>query len=139
MITVCTVSLSYEIKMTDSNGRANFSDILIPRGPQGQYALVFSSKYKGIEYLGDPIHTVLTSSVAKLEILNLPPFSYDLTIDPLDPKNNFISQPVLRVLDINGNPLQGKYITAFTWPEPQMNFMGSAYDIDGNKIFPKRI
>ena len=77
LITVCTVSLLYEIKMTDINGRANFSDILIPRGPQGQYALVFSSKYKGIGYLGDPIHTVLTSSVAKLEILNLPPFSYE--------------------------------------------------------------
>ena len=84
------------------------------RGPQGIYAFTFQSASTGVTSTSS--YTFLQSQAATLKVLGttMPPAIQQVGIQ-------FSTQPVVQVFDINGNPANGKYVTAFTWPEPIFN------------------
>lgn len=46
----------------------------------------------------------------------------------------FIDQPAVRVFDMEGNPIAGKYVVAFTWPEPHFSGKPTPNLIEAHKI-----
>ena len=117
---------------TDEDGIATMNDIEFKRAPQATYTLNFAVRNNGSLFKSADYSFFLQSIVSSMNVTNSPPFSYDLTVDPLSDENVFTTQPEVIAKDISGNPVVGKKIVAFSWPEPTFLSYGSNYNIEGN-------
>ena len=120
---------------TDNGGYAIFKNLSILRGPIGTYEFSFYTYITGQSFSSDGYNMIITSNVTTLKVIVPPPFKYDLTGDPSSISNRFQSQPIVRVLDFLGQPVSGKYVIAFTWPEPIFGGWGSTYNLQGIETF----
>ena len=123
------------MQQTDIGGYAIFKNLSILRGPIGGYGFIFNVDIEGQSFNSDGYSMVLTSNITTLQVIVPPPFKYDLTRDPSSLSNRFQSQPIVRVLDYLGKPISGKYVIAFTWPEPILGGWGSTYNLQGIETF----
>ena len=84
---------------------------IFQRGPQGNYQYQYNATNgSGIS---QPQMLYISSEALKLEVINnsYPPIEQKIGVP-------FTIQPIVKVTDYYGNPLQNKYIIAVSWPEP---------------------
>ena len=111
------------MSFTDKYGSASLGAWFIDNGPQGIYSIYYSTS-EGVRTR--PYKLSFATQVASIVPLNTPPFNAQKYGVPL------AVQPRVKVLDINGNPVEGKIVTAVSWPEPYVNApQGLNYKIEG--------
>ena len=116
---------------TDTFGSVNFEDFRIVRGPEGLYT--FRMVVMDFEKIySDTFSIYIKSNVADIEIMN-----------QIDPLNEFVTpgeplpiQPIVRVIDFDGKPIEGKQAVAFSYVEPKFGEeRGEAALVNNRKYF----
>lgn len=113
----CHVDLAINPIITDSVGTAMSSGIKFSRGAEGVYFYTFITENGAIS---DKMSTFVESECGGLKVLTLPDNYAEYGV-PLT------TQPKVRIVSINGNPLAGKYIMAFVTNE---------WSIDKDPVIP---
>lgn len=98
-------------EVTDSKGNAYFADFKIERGPEAYYTFQFTASKNGYDVIvSEEFSVYVSSNIYQLESLNTFPLLSEFNISkPLK------VQPIVKVKDIQGNPISGKRIVAFSW------------------------
>lgn len=119
---VWKVVLLGNFEKTDEKGNAYFKHFLVERGPEALYTLRYKIQVNDFtEVLSDTFEFYATSEVNELESLNDNSLlTYEFLNKPL------LKQPIVKIIDINGNPIVGKRVIAFSWVEPDFNSFGGA-------------
>ena len=89
-------------RQTNTNGRANFTQMRISGPPDDDYVLTFTATVNGVDLppvSADPI-TVTTGAATRIVIVQQPSAN-------LQSGDEFAQQPVIEVQDASGNPIAG--------------------------------
>lgn len=129
---ICKPVLSGHKEKSDEKGTVYFQNFMVERGPQAAYTLRYRIEINDFtEILSDTFEFYASSEITELESLNGNSLlNYEKLNQPLDP------QPQVRITDVNGLPIKGKRVLAFSWVEPIFyTFMGERNSPSNGKYF----
>lgn len=117
----CKVVLSGNLDKTDLSGHALFKDLKIERGPEGFYTFEYFIQLEGGKLVtSERLSAFVRSDIYSMDSLNSMPDGGSVLNVP------FPEQPIVRIRDNEGKPVQGRRVIAFSWIDP--TFLESVLD-----------